>query len=64
MGSNQSKDGFIGRPHWSDHGEGPFLHQDQWRNGQKIDHIPVNNPLGAFAIGGAIEAERRAAKGR
>ncbi len=57
--SQQPLDGFIGRPHWSDHGNGPFLHIDQYSNGQRIDHIDVQNPLGAFAIGGAIEAARR-----
>jgi hypothetical protein len=62
--SNQHRpnDGFIGRPHWSDHGDGPFLHQDQWRNGERIDHIPVDDPLGAFAIGGALEDARRQEK--
>jgi hypothetical protein len=59
-----ANDGVIGRPHWSDHGEGPFLHQDLWQNGQKVDHIPVQNPLGAFAVGGAIEAQRREDLGR
>jgi hypothetical protein len=44
------------------HGNGPFLHADQYTKGVKIDHVPVANPLGAFAIGGAIEAARRAAK--
>jgi hypothetical protein len=24
----------------------------------KVDHVPVNNALGAFAIGGAIQADR------
>ena len=55
----QPKDGFISVPHWSDHGDGPFLHMDQYADGRKIDHVPVQNPLGAFAIGGAIAAERR-----
>lgn len=57
------KDGIIGRPHRSDYAEGQ-LHQDLWADGQKVDHFEVQNPLGAFAVGGAIEAERRAAKGQ
>lgn len=57
-----NNDGFIGRPHWSDHGDGPFLHADQWYEGRKVEHVDVQNPLGAFAVGGALEEQRRADK--
>jgi len=52
------KDGFISVPHWSDHGNGQQLHVDQYSNGVKVDHVNVSNALGAFAIGGAIQAAR------
>jgi len=54
------KDGIIGRPHTSEYENGA-IHQDWWHDGQHDQFLP-KDPLGAFAIGGAIEAERRAAK--